>query len=417
MAKFRRATRPFDKSAMKKANEELYKNHPGDLRLTDEKGDRKRLDLCDPTHAKLREEWMNEYVKQGGKVKEEEGDICPTCPPVGTCPQKKSIKGRFAATEVKCGDLVGLEADVVNIPDGTHTTFGLRRFPDRGNIATESGNLAASQVRGVHWLSKKPSDQWPEWEVDFDVSAAGVTGRSENRLKFHRYAAVARASILGRMQSPPAPATARFGWDKKTFIEFSNGELILTVKVHLLNRTQRRPERGSKESYGDYLRRCQAVPIGSAVPAARKLTMKETIEKVYCDEQQLHRDGCGRSDGCDCDIRNNCCKFKVKVVVEFVETSGPVIHEVDLWPGTGRASSNSWYRIESRPGKSWAHEVGHLMGFYDEYSSGATGNPPWQRSSSSSIMGSGTDVYDYHLEEFRAWFVAQAKEEFKLLEP
>ena len=92
MAKFRRATKPLNESAIKKANEELYKNHPGDPRLFDEKGNRKKLDLCEPTHGDLRKEWMDEYVKKGGKVKKEEGDICPTCPPVGPCPVEVSVK-------------------------------------------------------------------------------------------------------------------------------------------------------------------------------------------------------------------------------------------------------------------------------------------------------------------------------------
>jgi hypothetical protein len=218
------------------------------------------------------------------------------------------------------------------------------------------------------------------------------------------------------VQSPPPPADADYGWEKKVHAEFTDRTLVLTVKIHLINRTQQRPARGDKESHGEWKSRCDAVPVGAAVPEAARQNMKTTIEDVYRDELYFHRDGCGRGDPCDCALDRKCCKFTLEVKVEFVETSGPMIHEVNLWPSSGRASSNNWYRIESRPGKSWAHETGHLMGFYDEYSTGALGDPPWQRSSATSIMGSGEEVFTYHMEEFRIWFVGELSEAFDLLE-
>jgi hypothetical protein len=254
--------------------------------------------------------------------------------------------------------------------------------------------------------------------VDFDVAAGGATEQSENQLKFHHYTAVDRAEISGSMQSPPAPAAMNFGWDKKVYIEFTDQKLILTVKIRLRNKIQPRPERGRKESFGDYYARCDAVPVGDPVTDERKQHYKQAIEGIYQDEQILHREGCERDDTCDCDIRNKCCKFKVEVQVEFVEAIGLMINDVNLWPGEGRADSSNWYRTSSA--KTMAHEVGHVMGFYDEYTDGATASPSdpdWVQNSTTSLMGYGEEVYDYYLEEFRAWFVGQAGEEFQLLEP
>jgi hypothetical protein len=104
------------------------------------------------------------------------------------------------------------------------------------------------------------------------------------------------------------------------------------------------------------------------------------------------------------------------VRLELLDAAGPNVNEVNLWPGSGRADSSNWDRIESRPGKSWAHEVGHLMGFYDEYSSGATGAAPWRPDVPSSIMGDGTTIFDYHIEEFRAWYSGRAGEQFDLVQ-
>ncbi len=335
---------------------------------------------------------------------------------VQPCSAKRIFNARWMSSPVKCGDDAVMMADTENIPAGIAAIFAVKRMSDSALLSTENENTEATSVE-KGWMSKKPSADWNGAEVKFKVSAAGVEADSQpEQLSFHSYPSIAQASISGRMQSPPAPSTARFGWDKKVLIEFTDRKLLLTVKVCLRNKTQARPERGKKESYADWKQRCRDVPVGSAVPAAAKQTMKEGIESVYRDELYLHREMCQRDDACDCNLDHRCCKFPVEVQVEFVETSGAMNHEVNLWPGTGRASSNDWYRTESRPGKTWPHEVGHLMGFYDEYSSGAIGNPPWQTSSSTSIMGSGNEVFVYHLQEFLDWFSNNVGEPFKLLE-
>lgn len=79
----------------------------------------------------------------------------------------------------------------------------------------------------------------------------------------------------------------------------------------------------------------------------------------------------------------------------------------------------NWHREEINTWEDLAHEVGHLMGFYDEYRGGAIDNTPdtrWRESAPHSIMGGGTDVYSYHMEEFGAWFSNRSGEPFNLIE-
>ncbi len=331
-----------------------------------------------------------------------------------SCP-RSIIHARWVTTPVKCGDKAGMHADTVNIPADTSATFAVKKVSDNGMITTVNTKTKASSVEG-EWISQKPSDNWDGVDVKFKVTAGGEAADSEeDHLSFHRYPDKARASLSGRVTSPPGASSPRFGWNKKVFIEFTNRRLILTVKVHLINRTQDRPTRGEKESYGDYYTRCNATPTGDPVPASSKRAIKTAVETIYRDKLDLHRRSCLRENGCNCPRNYFCCKFETKVRLEFVETSGAMIHEVNLWPRSARADASNWYRIESRPGKTWAHEVGHLMGFYDEYTEGATGSAPWVTSSSANIMGSGTGVPDYYFEEFRSWYSSQAGEAFNLI--
>jgi hypothetical protein len=307
-------------------------------------------------------------------------------------------------------------ADTENIPADTAATFAVKKISDNSTITTVNDKTRASSIEGK-WTSQKPSADWNGTEVKFKVTAGGESADSEGeQLSFHRYEDIARASLSASVSSPPGASSPRFGWNKRVFIEFTDRKLILTVKVKLINRTGSRPERDKKESYADYRTRCNEVPTGGPVPDASKQSIKDAVERIYRDKLDLHRQDCQRGDGCDCPRNYLCCKFETEVRLEFTETSGAMIHEVNLWPESGRANSNNWHRIESRPGKSWAHEVGHLMGFYDEYTEGATGNPPWVPSAPGNIMGSGTGVPDYYFEEFRSWYSDQSGEAFDLID-
>jgi hypothetical protein len=66
-----RAKRPLNKAAVKKADAEFYAKHP------ELKG--KPLSANDPKQAALRREWMDLYVKHGGKVENSKGKSAKKC--------------------------------------------------------------------------------------------------------------------------------------------------------------------------------------------------------------------------------------------------------------------------------------------------------------------------------------------------
>lgn len=314
------------------------------------------------------------------------------------CPLAKSITGRFTEEEVKCGSSAHLEADAVNIDDGQTVQFALRKLPDQSGIATETAPLAGSQVRGKEWISKKPSDLWPPDEVDFQVSADGVSADSENKLHFHNYANKALETKTINC------ASGVYGWTGKFDIKFEAGKVIVLVKIKLINRL------GGKPATGDPM-----PAAGAAVTAADKLAMKTDIEGKLTNKWLVHRVDCQRDAACDCPSDRKCCKFRVTVQVDFVESGEH--HEVNLFQGAGRANASNWTRVKTRD-NSYAHETGHLLAWYDEYSTGAVGTAPrWIANNAGAVMNTGLTVPETYYWDFRDWYAGKTGETWEMVSP
>ena len=86
------ATIPMNPTATKEANDEFYQNHPEMV----QDGKRIPIDPCNPMHAKYQKEWMDSYVKHGGKIRiGKEQKQCGN--PVQSCP----CNGRLVVTVVE----------------------------------------------------------------------------------------------------------------------------------------------------------------------------------------------------------------------------------------------------------------------------------------------------------------------------
>ncbi len=190
----------------------------------------------------------------------------------------------------------------------------------------------------------------------------------------------------------------------------SEGCVLVIVRVKLLNKQGPRPAKRADEN---------VVANGPPVEESVKRRMKRSIERVLSRRLDLHRNSCARGDECDCEREKRCCRFEVVIRVEFVEYDEH--HTVNVWLGTGRANVANWYREESRPGLSWAHEAGHLLGWYDEYPKGGiapeSDHPEsrWWPDRPAGIMAGGSVVYWDYLEDIRSWFVARTGENWRLV--
>jgi len=317
----------------------------------------------------------------------------PVDGPVDPCPLKdKRITGAFYETEIRCGDTTKVRADGCNISPGANTIFDIYRVRDKKAMETVSGTMNSQEVRNLPWKARKPDDLLSNDEFEFKVAADGIDNTSTNKLKFKPWPSYARET------KTIACSSGVYGWTGKFDISFSPDEITVTVKIKLTNRD------GSKPASGDPMPDEADDPVSDA----DKATMKADIEGKLSRKIVLYRKDCVFGDACTCPI-------KIKVVVNFVESGEH--HTVNLFTGAGQANATNWTRVKTRP-NSYAHETGHLLGWYDEYSTGAVGTAPrWKNSNPSAVMNTGLDVPPEYGWDWRDWFAGKTGEDWVAKSP
>jgi hypothetical protein len=302
------------------------------------------------------------------------------------CPLQKKITGRFTEVTAKCGDPAHVEADGTNLAEGATTTFSPKCLRDSAALTAVSGPMNGQSVRNLDWKPKRPANWAKGDEFSFGVSGDGQSAQSENKFKFHEYPAVASETKTFNCVS------GVFAWTGKFDILFADDVVTVTVKIKLVNRLGAKPAAGA------------ALPaIGEAVTDADKASMKADVEGKLSSKVKLFRTNCAFAAACT-------CAKPIKIVVSFVEADAH--HDVNLFQGAGRANASNWTRVKTRE-NSWAHETGHLLGWYDEYTDGAVGaTPRWQANEPANVMNVGLTVPPEYGWDFRDWYTGKSGEDW-----
>lgn len=169
-----RATRPLNKDAVKKADDEFYANHPELV----EDGKRVPLSATAPSQKGLRSEWMQLYEKNGGEVEGRKPAKKKPDDPVQPCPLEDDESTSIPATPPKdCKD----SPETIKIPSELNDKFDDRwdnSFPG-GTEQEEGGTLIRDKDGNLQLINTNPAgrngDSFPaDRNIPDDAEMVGV---------------------------------------------------------------------------------------------------------------------------------------------------------------------------------------------------------------------------------------------------
>jgi len=332
---------------------------------------------------------------------------------VAPCPlQKQLINARWAPTTVKCGDVVQMLASTQNIEAEIEANYTIKKT-DNTVITNVNTQTEANSITG-RWTSQKPDNAWGNPEIKFTVAADGLTADSQDlQLSFHSYPNIDRTPL-----SQDISANG-FTIQQRVLCELTDRVLILNVPIKI-RKCGRLPPRRKNESWGAWAARWNPSAYRAGrddLSATDKTNLKNAIEAHFRQEKALHRVTCARhASGCSDPVNRKCCKFEIQVLIHFYDlsdtTAPDIASVVNYWNDTERANAANWFATDY-PGNNWVfvHEVGHLLGFYDEYTGGATDSTPgtsWQNAQAFTIdnLMNGNPpqrLEDYYFDYFATW--------------
>jgi hypothetical protein len=274
-------------------------------------------------------------------------------PPGGAsqpCPQiPQFVSAQWVDEFAYCGDEVRLRANFTPAcPDGPATISLLH--PSTGNVVTTlAGNLRAGQV-DVVWVAKAMTANWRTDTIRFRVQAAGKSGESSNKFAFK------------------ARPTA--GW---TLGDINRGTASGFEPVY------ETVDQSLEADRVHYSLKLKLIPEPANTPlawdAAKQNEEKNRIQDVWngnFNSRRFHRVKCKRGKTCDCTF--DCCKLGYRLDVNFVASGEhfAVRLKVDSVGSCGTSRTGTlWTTPNFAPTSAYPHEVGHMLGQFDEYTGGA----------------------------------------------
>jgi hypothetical protein len=262
-----------------------------------------------------------------------------------------TLIAQWVDTQAYCGDYAKLEVGVVPVPPPASLTVEVLHPSSGATIATFGSTLTGGSVQFA-WMSKAQTASWRTDKIGFRVTVSGIglSGNSTNQFTIRPRPTVGWTTLENNRGTP-----AGFS-DVYEYVDASleASQVHYSLKIEL-----------SAEHFW------QSMPWDDA----RQATEKSHIETIWNNgfsTRKFHRIDCRRGRTCDCAF--DCCKAGFHLDVNFVSSGEHYEVEIRLELGrcaTGRSGSY-WNDPSANPPTQYAHEVGHMLGNFDEYSGGAT---------------------------------------------
>jgi hypothetical protein len=311
-------------------------------------------------------------------------------------------KMKWDTEKAACGDVVTLDVETTNVGSAKLAVNALRKPGDRAHEMNAWFNVPISGDKGsFRWATRRGRFEKTVKLTGEQLAYKGLK-LSSNQLEL-KTAPDAKETVSFQRSTPQykkqavggvttwVPTGVSYGWSVAYDIEIKDGRFTVTRKIEF-------------KFIG-----------GASASGKQKKRWKKEIENVWDKQFKIHRKNCNRGDTCDCYAEQGCCAYAIRIVCEWAGGQGK---QVELHAGANQASgwgtplwwySHTWWEeADGVPGTVRAHEFGHQIGMYDEYPEGACDPGRVYTNMRSSVMSSGSNVFDRHFKEFHAWFQSKA---------
>ena len=270
--------------------------------------------------------------------------VSPNTTQTVTITMTYAMSCHWVDTSAYCGDSVSLTVDVTPVPSDGPVTVAIQHPSTGATVDTLNGTITGGHA-DLKWVLKSQTANWRTDQIPFKATVPGVgTQTSSNKVTFK-----ARATTDWKLLRE----------NRGTPVGFSD------VYEHADARLE-----ASQVHYS------MKAKLDGTFTAAQQSDAKTRIETIWnngLSARKFHRTVCGRGRACDCAF--DCCKAGYRLDFNFVDSGEHFklkIHSsaTDIHSYTG-IDDMDWADPPINATTSYAHEVGHMLGNFDEYTGGA----------------------------------------------
>ena len=271
--------------------------------------------------------------------------VSPNTTQTATITMTYAMSCQWVDTSGYCGDTVWLTVDVTPVPADGPVTIAIQHPSTGATVDTLNGTMTGGHAK-LNWVLKSQTANWRWDQIPFQATVPGVgTQTSSNKVTFK-----ARATTTWTTLNVNRGTSVKHG----DVCENADAQLEAS-QVHYSIKAK----------------------LDGTFTAAQQTDAKSRIETIWNNgfsARKFHRVVCGRGRACNCAF--DCCKAGYRLDFNFVDDGEhftlkihAAAHDTHSYT---RCDGMKWADPPNAVTTSYAHEVGHKLGQFDEYTGGAT---------------------------------------------